>query len=482
MKDWEKTTIDLLGKSIKPFPQELNEIDWKLGLSEKTERLSQHLSAFSNYDHGGFLIFGIDNSGTVIGVTNDECTKIIAVLGNIARQNLDPQIALDHSIIQYEGHSLLAIKINEARDKPVHLRNGSIYDSYIRSAGQTRKMDRQEISSIIAKSQGLRFEDGISSSGLSAEGVLQKIDFSSYFDLTESPLPNGNEAIVEALIAARLVRKNGSSYGITNLGAILFAKDIEEFENLYRKTIRVIVYEGKDRLKTIKEVDGKKGYAAGFEGLIGFVDNLLPTNEVIKSALRKDVKMYPEISVRELIANALIHQDFCVGGTGPVIEIFSDRIEITNPGLPLIPTLRLLDYPPQSRNEKLASIMRRFKVCEERGSGIDKVVFQAELYQLPAPDFVTTEKHFKAVLFAHKSLAQMTKHDKIRACYQHCCLKYVSRNRASNSSIRERFKIAEKNYPMASNIIADTIKAGLIKPFDPKNKSKRYSYYVPFWA
>lgn len=481
MKEWERTVIDLLRGSIKPFPQELNEIDWKLGLSEKTERLAHHLSAFSNYDGGGYLVFGVD-SGTIIGITDNECTKIVTTLGNIARQNLDPQIALDHAIIQYEEKNLLAVKINETRDKPVHLRNGSVYDSYIRSAGQTRKMDRSEITSIIAKSQNMRFEDGIALTGLSAEGVLQKMDFSSYFDLTERPLPNGNEAIVEDLIAARLVRKNGNLYDITNLGAILFSKDIEEFENLKRKTVRVIVYEGTNRLKTIKEVDGKKGYASGFEGLIDFVNNLLPTNEVIKSALRQDVKMYPEISVRELVANALIHQDFYISGTGPMIEIFLDRIEISNPGVPLIPTLRLLDYPPQSRNEKLASIMRRFKVCEERGSGIDKVVFQAELYQLPAPDFIATEKHFNAVLFAHKSLAQMTKDDKIRACYQHCCLKYISREKASNASIRERFKIAEKNYPMASNIIADTVKAGLVKPFDPKNKSKRYSYYVPFWT
>ena len=138
------------------------------------------------------------------------------------------------------------IKINEAIEKPIHLRNGSIYDSYIRSAGQTRRMEKTEVANLISQSQGLRFEDGIASTGLTAEDVLKKIDFTVYFDLAERPLPNGNEAIMDVLCADKLARKNGELFDITNLGAILFAKDIEEFGNLNRKAVRVIIYEGKD--------------------------------------------------------------------------------------------------------------------------------------------------------------------------------------------------------------------------------------------
>lgn len=117
--------------------------------------------------------------------------------------------------------------------------------------------------------------------------------------------------------------------------------------------------------------------------------------------------MYPPLAIRELVANALIHQDFNLTGTGPMIEIFSDRIEITNPGVPLIDTLRFIDEPPISRNEILASLMRRLNICEERGSGIDKVIFQVEMFQLPAPDFQVTSNHTKAILYAPKDLAGM---------------------------------------------------------------------------
>ena len=178
----------------------------------------------------------------------------------------------------------------------------------------------------------------------------------------------------------------------------------------------------------------------------------------------------------------LIHQDFFEGGAGSMVEIFANRIEITNPGVPLIPTDRLIDNSPQSRNEKLAKFMRRFNICEERGSGIDKVISAVELYQLPAPEFIIEDNSFKVVLYAHKTLRQMNKIDKVRACYQHCVLKYVSREFMTNESLRERFNIDKKNYSTASRIISDSISSEFIKVLDPSNTSKKNIKYIPFWA
>lgn len=293
MKIWEKEAVRLFKESLEPFPQELNELDWKLTLSEKTERLAMHLSGFANYNNGGYLVFGVDD-GMIIGINRKDCERILKILGNIARQNLIEPVTLDHAVLKYKDKDLLFIRVNEAQEKPIHLRNGSIYDSYIRSAGETRKMEKKEVANLIAKSQGLMFEDGIAKTGLSSEDILKKIDFSSYFDLAERSIPDGNEAILDILFKEKLIRKNGDTYDVTNLGAILFAKNIEYFESLSRKAVRVILYEGKDRLRAIKELDSKKGYASGFESLVEYVNNLLPANEVIKDALHTDVKMYPE--------------------------------------------------------------------------------------------------------------------------------------------------------------------------------------------
>jgi len=209
---------------------------------------------------------------------------------------------------------------------------------------------------------------------------------------------------------------------------------------------------------------------------------MLPGNEVIGEALRKIVPMYPELAIRELMVNAIIHQDFTMTGTGPMVEVFDGRLEITNPGEPLMDTRRFLDTVPQSRNEALASLLRRAGICEERGSGIDKVVSETEVYQLPAPLFEVAGRHTRATLFAHKPFAEMDRADRIRACYLHACLQYVQRKQMTNSSLRQRFGIEEKNRAQVSRVISDTIDAELVRPHDPESESRRHASYVPYWA
>ena len=191
--------------------------------------------------------------------------------------------------------------------------------------------------------------------------------------------------------------------------------------------------------------------------------------------------LYPELAVRELVANALIHQDFFVTGTSPMIEIFEDRIEISNPGAPLVQTERFVDSPPQSRNEKLASLMRRIGVCEERGSGWDKVVFETEFHQLPAPLAEATEAHTRVVMFAPRPLTKMDRADRVRAVYLHACLRYVNRQHTTNSSVRERFGIQPKNSAIASRLIKEAIEDGALVPYD-KGAAPKLMRYVPVWA
>jgi len=326
------------------------------------------------------------------------------------------------------------------------------------------------------------FEQQAATENSTADEVFQLLDYPAYFDLTGQPLPEGRDGILAALKADKLInKKDGGHWQITNLGAILFARKLQSFQHLGRKAVRLILYRGNSRVETIRELEGNKGYAVGFEGLIDYIKTLLPSNEEIGKVYRKEVPMYPELAIRELVANAIIHQDFSISGTGPMIEIFESRMEITNPGIPLVDTERFLDSPPQSRNEALASFMRRINICEERGTGIDKVVFQTEFYQLPAPIFEVTEQHTRAVLFSYKEFSEMDKEDRIRACFLHCCLRYVNREHMNNSSLRERLGIDVKNSAMVSRVIKDTVKAELIRPYDPDAGAKAMRY-IPYWA
>lgn len=482
MNHWVETAIQLLTKSLHPIPQELNELDWKSGLSDNNERLAKHISAFANNANGGYLAFGVDNDGKPKSLDKIEMDTIVQKLGNIARNNLAQPVGIEHTVADYKGNAVLFIHIPEHTDKPVFLRGSDIFDSFKRSAGQTVKLSRHEVKQLIAISTGFDFESQIAMQNVSDDQVIKLVDYDSYFTLQEKRLPDTKLSILQTLATEDLIKKAPKGWDILNLGAILFSKDVKNFKELKRKALRVIVYKQTSRINALKEQEGSRGYASGFEGLVNYIMDQLPSNEVIENALRKKVKVYPEIAIREFVANALIHQDFSVTGSGVMIEIFTDRIEITNPGVPLVDTNRFIDTAPKSRNENLASLMRRLNICEERGSGIDRAIESIEAYQLPAPKFIRGDDYTRVIMYAPAALTRMNNEDRIRACYQHTCLHYVNNQQVNNQSVRKRFDIAKNNVSFASKIITDTLDAGLIKASDPENASKKYASYVPFWT
>ncbi len=164
-----------------------------------------------------------------------------------------------------------------------------------------------------------------------------------------------------------------------------------------------------------------------------------------------------------------------------MIEVYSDRVEISNPGEPVVPIERFIDGY-QSRNERLADLMRRLHICEEKSSGIDKVVTAAEFYQLPAPDFRAGHQRTIVVIFGPKKLEDMDRDDRTRACYQHCVLKWVMAERMTNQSLRDRFKLSESKSAIISQIISASLDARLIKPDEAVGASRKYARYLPFWA
>lgn len=472
---------------LRKLPRETEWVEFKHNRADP-EDIGEYLSALANAAAlagkvSAWMVWGLDDaSHDILGTAFDPATVKIGneELESWLLRLLSPKINFRFHTLQAAGTSVVLLEIGAAFRHPVQFKGSE----FIRVGSYKKRLKdfpekERELWRVFDR---IPFEREIAAEDVAAEEVLRLLDYPAYFDLLSLPLPEGRDAILSALEADTLIaRSNAGRWHITNLGAVLFAKHLADFRALARKAVRVVLYKGETRVETVREQEVSKGYAAGFEGLIGFITQLLPSNEVIGQALRKQVPMFPELAIRELVANALIHQDFHLSGTGPMVEIFASRMEVTNPGLPLVQTDRFLDSPPRSRNEALASFMRRIGVCEERGSGVDKIVFQTEFYQLPAPLFETTEEHTRAVLFAHRAFKDMDKADRIRACYLHACLRYVQRDYMTNTTLRERFGIDEKNSSMASRIIRDTLEAKLIVPYD-EEAGRKYMKYLPGWV
>lgn len=475
-------------RELVSLPSEVEWVEFKHNKVEP-EEIGEYISALSNSAAllgklCAYVIWGVeDKTKNIVGTTFSPPEKTVGneVLENWISHQLDPRIDFRFYEDIYDDLPIVVLAVPPANNRPVRFKG----IEYIRIGSYKKKLkDYQEKERALWKVfERTPFEKGIAKSHVSSDEVLSLLDYPNYFRLMEVPLPDNRTAIFDRLAKDRIILPApGELFDISNVGAILFARDLREFEWLARKALRVIIYKGTNRVETRKEQTGGKGYAIGFEGAISYINDQLPQNEQIGQALRREVRMYPEIAVRELVTNAIIHQDFNVSGAGPMVEIFSDRMEISNPGVPLIDTLRFIDEPPRSRNETLASLMRRMNICEERGSGIDKVIFQVEVFQLPAPDFRVAGDSTVTVLYGPRQFAQMDREERIRACYQHACLQYVSGKRMSNATLRKRLGIKDKNYPMASRIIRDAITRNLIRAYGETDGSRRDSTYVPFWA
>lgn len=477
-----KEQLEKLLKNLVLISNETETVEFKENNFNQDE-IGKRISALSNSanlhdEKCAYMVFGVEDiSHKIVGTGFFPSREKIGneQLEFWLSKHLNPRINFAIYEFQYEGKNVVVFEIPPAINQPVKFNN----IAYIRVSSATPKLNDypEKESKIWNNINKKSFEKGIARENLTVAEVLNLLDYSKYFSLTKQEIPSETSQFVEKMAQHGMVRKVfDNSYDITNLGAILFAKNLNDFPTVKRKSVRVMLYKGNTKVDRIKEQEGKLGYAIAFENLLEYIYDKLPHNEEISKALRKDVKMYPEVAIREFVANALIHQDLSISGAGPMIEIFDNRIEITNTGEPLIDTDRFIDHPPRSRNEDLASFMRQIGVCEEGGTGVDRALINIALYQLPAPSFEKYDNFTKVTLYAHKDLREMTLDDKVRACFQHCVLKYIEKSRMTNATLRERLNIGEKNYPTASAIIKATIEKGFIK------ESEKPKEYVPIWA
>lgn len=436
-------------------------------------KLYKYCVATAN-EGGGYLVLGVSNKPprSVVGSAafNDSITMAAKLFNAVG-------FRVEIKEVQHPDGRVVVFHIPSRPKGTAYHFEGSYL---MRSGEELVPMSEDQLRKIFAEGQPSWLEE-IAKKDLSGQDVIQHLDTQTFFDLLNLPYPTDQVGVLQRLESEQLIRSTKGNYAILNIGAVLLAKNLRNFEGVQRKAARVVVYAGHSKLQTESDITGEKGYAVGFKGLVQYVMGKLPQNEVIENAIRKAVKLVPEVVIRELMANALIHQDFEFTGMSPVVEIYTDRVEISNPGEPVVPVERFIDGY-QSRNERLADIMRRFGICEEKSSGIDRVVETAEFLQLPAPDFLVEHQRTAVVIFGPRDFRAMDRSDRVRACYQHCVLQWVLRKKMTNQTLRDRFGLSERSGNSISQIISEAVQQGLIKNDPSAPDSRKYARYIPAWA
>ena len=480
-------------RSIASLQTEVEWVEFKVN-NKDPERIAKYISGLSNAatlcDRPvAYIVWGIkDDTHKIVGTAFD--------YRKAKKGNMDLELWLNqiiHPKIDFKFHE---VPFTNADGKQIHVtlieipcaesqptRFESV--SYIRIGSNLKPFAefKEKEAELWRKFDKVPYEKRIAYQEASAQMVVTLLNFPEYYRKLGLSTPANMQKVLQDLMNENFIQRNDAgSWDITNYGALMIATDLKKFAGLSKRAVRVIRYPDKSRLRGTSEKEFSAGYVTSFEEIIQYILTVIPLEEIIVSGIRKQKYSFPETAIRELLANALIHQALDQKGTNPMIEIFSDRIEFSNAGAPLVSIERIIDTVPLSRNENIAGFMHKCGICEERGSGYDKIIEATTANALLAPKIENQNNQFtKVTLYAKIPFDLTTKEDRIRTCYMLACYAFVTSSVIANSNVRTAFGLQEKDKVKASRIIRDTVEAKKIKPVDPQT-APRYMKYVPFWA
>lgn len=453
------------------------------------EQIGKYVSALANSAallgrEEAYMIWGIeDKTKNIIGTTfkPKQQKKGGEPFISWLERLLDPRLVIVFEEIHIEDKWVVVMILRMTVGRPISFKT----QKYIRSGSSLKNLndfpekERELWRSFDARS----FEREFAKTNCTEEEIFDLLDVNTYLQKLNYPIESNNNEILELLEEDSIIERSGKNYNITNLGAYCFAKYLSSFENLKFHAIRVVRYNGINKMSALEDTTAGKGVVVGFDGLLSYVRRLLPlASEVYEeNGQRVEKTDYPSLVIRELIANQIVHQDFSVRGSLPMIEIFDNRVEISNPGAPINDSNRLMDLPPISRNEELANLFKKMHFVESRGSGIDKVIIELENELLPAPDIVAKENYTVVTLHERKVLSKMTDKEKITAIYYHSVRMFIEDSYMTNQSVRKRFGLTDRQSSQATKAIATALRSKMIKPFD-ENAGNKFMQYIPFWA
>jgi predicted HTH transcriptional regulator len=471
--------------------QENEVIEFKQGKADELT-IGKYISTLSNsacksFKKYAYLVFGVkDDTKEIVGVNFKLNDKKVGSesLSFWLNKMLDPKTDFKLYDFDYSGKQVSFIRIAAAEIAPIKFQNIAKIrvDSQIKNLNSYPNLEKI----IWDNCKGSSFEMQAAMLNVNYFKISELLDIESLYQSLDIIKPPSEDAIISKLVNLGLILSSSNqknSYHITNMGALSLAKDLSHFESVALRGVRVINYDTKSKAKAFSDEYFSEGYALSFLKIFKEIydsKNLKTGEESFEEGIRQNQIYYSKTTLRELLINSMVHQDFNEHQNGPIIEIYPHKIVFINSGYPMIKTERFLDLEA-SRNSKLVNFFNKLGICEDRGSGIDRIYGDIEARAMPAISYQLEVEKTKATLSFNQDFEKMTKKDKILSCFQHCAFKYIEDDYMNNSSLTRRFNLKNKSSSVISKIIKMTLEANLIKPADPDNHSKRHASYVPFW-
>ncbi len=350
------------------FGEGLN-IEFKKSFSPS---VGKEICAFTN-TIGGKILFGVDDRGNIPGVTDFNRTK--SQVQDLAR-NMDPPISLGFDIVD---NVLIAI-VPKGSKKPYSV-NGKFY---FREAANSQQLKRDEIRDFFYKEHLVYFDEKLCHD-FNTKKDLSEPAYKQFLELSKSYSKLNRKNLLENI---RLTREGVFS----NAAILLFCKDVTRY--LISATVTCVLFMGETKVRILDKKVFSGDLYSNYQETILYLLSRLNTEYIIKSGPREEKLELPEAALREAVLNAIAHRDY--RSTANIqVYIFSDRVEIVNPG-GLVGGLRVEDLGTRSmpRNPLLFSMMERMDLVEQIGSGILRMKDGMKEYGLEEPLIEADENWF----------------------------------------------------------------------------------------
>ena len=457
------------------MPKETRGVEFKAAQnSYDIDKLLDYCTAIANTG-GGTLILGVTDEsprqacGT--GALKDPRRAEL-----LAHQKLGLDIVVDESM--HEGKRVVVVKIPPRLPGVPVAHDGR----YLTRKGESLvPMAATELMAILGESRPSTLA-AISMTAVDVNDLHRYIDMTAFFVLSGTDVPADPMRRASVYAANGFVQAgSGDTWGITMTGALLFAHDLRKFPDVVHRHLRFVRYRGLNKVDASLDREYWRGYALEFDDFLADVRREVPMIEDIGKSRRTNTPLYLDVTIRELVANAMSHQDFDAKPGQIRVELFDNRLEVTNPGTPVVDVKEFVRVS-NPRNVALTAKMREMNMCENRGSGIQRLMSENEIHRRADPEFLVVGGLTKARITGKQNFTSLTLDERIWAVFMHASFRFESGSHMTNATFRERYGLTKARTTLVTNAINATLDVGMIKQYDESSQSRRYAKYVPFWA
>ena len=463
--------------------------EWmECALDNDPELIGQYLSALGNIasivnKDAGYILWGIDDkTHELIGTSFNPATAkkggelLESYLGHMLSKNARFQFYRLHI-----GEKPIVVAVSsKATAHPLSFAG----TEYIRVGSSLKKLrDFPELERVLWLTLSVfSFESDIAVRNLSPQEIDQYIDLSAFYRLLHKPFPHEEADIVKDLTREGILKsQDDGRLSLRNAGVLAFGRDLSIYPALAHKAIRVLRHQATSLSRPAEEREFQKGYALCIDEIIDLIDIWSGREERIVGVTRQSFHPYPIEALREMVANAFIHQDLTMRGSNILIHVYADKVVVQNPGELLCDIRRSIDTTPKSRNEILATLLRHIGIVEEQGSGFDRIEENCADNKMPSLLLESDKDRTVVTLFRRYGYPEFSQSDLIRTCYTYTCLRHYNGLETSNKALRERLGIDEHNAATVSRILKRCVEEGWLKPAQARD-DKRMLNYVPYYA